>query len=117
MQQSIAAAATKTTWQHVGEQQPQEVGAGQAAGAEFAGFGIAIAEAHLVSLDAEHVGFAEYAAVEVAGKVGQRVLAIAIVSSLSCTTSSASASMEVTPVPSPTRAILGGVFCSSPPRR
>ena len=78
VQQAVVAAAAKAFRQHVNQQQAQEVDAGETANVQRAGLGVAVAETHVVvAIDAEDIGLAEHAAVEVAREVGERLFAIA----------------------------------------
>ena len=74
--EAVVATAPKAAWQQVAEQQPEEVGAGQAAGLQRSGFCVAVAKTHVAVVGVEDVVFAQHAAVEVAGQIAERFVAI-----------------------------------------
>jgi len=69
--EAVVATAPKAAWQQVAEQQPEEVGAGQAAGLQRSGFCVAVAKTHVAVVGVEDVVFAQHAAEKVAGQIAE----------------------------------------------
>ena len=74
MQEPEIAGAAQTLGQHVLEQQPQEIGAGEGAGLPPAGLGVPVAEGHLVVLAGEDILLLQHAPIPVAAEIDQGLL-------------------------------------------
>ena len=77
VQEAEIARSAEALGQDMLEDQPQEIGAGEDAFFQFAGFCVAIAKGHLAVRASQDVLFTDNAAIKIAAEVDQRLVAAA----------------------------------------